>query len=45
MEAQLSLLDDTYKRFLNPHIYKVSLTRALKDMKLGFLEQNAKVSQ
>jgi nicotinate phosphoribosyltransferase len=42
MEAQLSHLDDTYKRFLNPHIYKVSLTRGLKDLKLGFLEQNAK---
>jgi nicotinate phosphoribosyltransferase len=40
MEAELALLDDTYKRFLNPHIYKVSLTRELKDMKLGFLEQN-----
>jgi nicotinate phosphoribosyltransferase len=42
MEAQLAQLDDTYKRFLNPHIYKVSLTRELKDLKLGFLDQNGK---
>ncbi len=30
----LASFDDTYKRFLNPHIYKVSLSERLKELKL-----------
>ncbi len=30
--------DRTYRRILNPHIYKVSLTKALRDLKLEFLK-------
>lgn len=32
-ESQLDRLDATSKRILNPHIYKVSLTKKLKDLK------------
>ena len=32
-EGQLNCLDSTSKRILNPHIYKVSLTEKLKDLK------------
>jgi nicotinate phosphoribosyltransferase len=38
MEKQLSLFDGTYSRRLNPHIYKVSITKALKDLKLKFID-------
>ncbi|MDR1785890.1 MAG: nicotinate phosphoribosyltransferase [Spirochaetaceae bacterium] len=38
MEGQLESLDITFKRMLNPHIYKVSISRALKNLKLGFIE-------
>ncbi|MDR3284499.1 MAG: nicotinate phosphoribosyltransferase [Treponema sp.] len=38
MEVQLDTLDPSYKRLLNPHVYKVSLTQKLKDMKLTFIE-------
>ena len=40
MEKQLNTLDESYKRLLNPHIYKVSLTETLKDMKLEFINKN-----
>jgi len=33
----LAALDPTYKRILNPHVYKVSLTRSLHDLKVSFL--------
>ncbi|GMO12717.1 MAG: nicotinate phosphoribosyltransferase [Treponemataceae bacterium] len=36
-EHELSTFDLTYMRFLNPHIYKVSLTKSLKDLKLKFI--------
>ena len=35
MEESLDRLDGSYKRILNPHIYKVSLTEALRDEKLA----------
>ena len=35
MEESLERLDSSYKRILNPHIYKVSLTEALRDEKLA----------
>ena len=31
--------DHTFLRFLNPHIYKVSISQGLRDLKLGFLER------
>ena len=33
MQAQLETFDESYKRILNPHIYKVSLSENLKDLK------------
>lgn len=41
MVKQLETLDDSYKRILNPHIYKVSLTEAAKDLKMEFI--NARI--
>lgn len=37
MEENLDKLDNSYKRILNPHIYKVSLTEKLREEKLNFL--------
>ena len=42
MQAQLETFDESYKRILNPHIYKVSLTEKLKDLKREFIEKNIK---
>jgi len=39
MQQQLESLDASYKRILNPHIYKVSLTQAMKDLKIQFIEK------
>jgi nicotinate phosphoribosyltransferase len=39
MKARLERLDHTYKRIINPHVYKVSLSRALKDMKFKMIEE------
>lgn len=36
----LAVLDGSYKRILNPHIYKVSVTDALKEMKYKFIQEN-----
>ena len=38
MRAQLETLDASYKRILNPHIYKVSLTEQLKNLKMQFIK-------
>ncbi len=35
----LRLLDDSYKRIINPHIYKVSLSAGLKDLKHAMIEE------
>lgn len=40
MAKQLASLDESYKRILNPHIYKVSITEELKDLKLDFIKKN-----
>ena len=40
MQAQLETFDESYKRLLNPHIYKVSLSENLKDLKKKFIEEN-----
>ena len=42
MVKQLETLDDSYKRILNPHIYKVSLTEEAKNLKMEFI--NARIS-
>ncbi len=42
MNEQLDSLDKSYKRILNPHIYKVSLTEAMKNLKTKFIESNIK---
>ena len=38
MNEQLAKLDATYLRILNPHIYKVSISEKLKDLKLHFIQ-------
>ncbi|MBD5408127.1 MAG: nicotinate phosphoribosyltransferase [Treponema sp.] len=40
MQKQLASFDESYKRILNPHIYKVSITEKLKDLKIGFIKKN-----
>lgn len=40
METQLETFDASYKRILNPHIYKVSLTEAMKELKMRFIKEN-----
>ncbi|MDA3951483.1 MAG: nicotinate phosphoribosyltransferase [Spirochaeta sp.] len=35
--ANLQCLDETYKRIINPHIYKVSVSKGLRQLKQGFL--------
>lgn len=36
--GELASLDGTYKRFLNPHIYKVSLSTELKKLKMSLVK-------
>ena len=38
MQKQLESFDGSYKRILNPHIYKVSLTEAMKELKMEFIK-------
>lgn len=40
MIEEIETLDPSYKRILNPHIYKVSVTEKLKDLKLSFIKAN-----
>lgn len=42
MQRQLLTLDDTYQRILNPHIYKVSVTKQLRQLKIRFIEERIK---
>ena len=42
MKTQLESFDESYKRILNPHIYKVSITEGLKDLKVKFIQENLK---
>jgi len=37
--ADIDSFDSTYKRLLNPHIYKVSITEKLRELKLGLIEK------
>ncbi len=36
----LRRLDDTYKRLINPHLYRVSLSRRLKDLKQRLIQKS-----
>jgi len=38
-KKNLAALDDTYKRLINPHVYKVSLSEKLKDLKFGLIAE------
>ncbi len=40
LRSKLSAFDASYKRRLNPHIYKVSITEELKNLKVRFIEEN-----
>ncbi len=42
MQKQLATFDESYKRILNPHIYKVSITEKLKNLKVEFITKNIK---
>jgi len=37
LRARLERFDSTYLRLLNPHVYKVSISSALRDLKLKFI--------
>jgi nicotinate phosphoribosyltransferase len=37
LRDRLERFDSTYLRLLNPHVYKVSISSALRDLKLGFI--------
>jgi nicotinate phosphoribosyltransferase len=37
--ASLDSFDSTYKRLLNPHIYKVSITEKLRNLKLELIQK------
>ena len=41
-QQQLETFDSSYKRILNPHIYKVSLTEEMKNLKMQFIEKRIK---
>lgn len=41
-QASLQAFDATYLRFLNPHIYKVSLSESLRNLKFQFLEKHSR---
>ena len=38
--ANLECFDSTYKRLLNPHVYKVSITEKLRNLKLELIEKH-----
>jgi len=38
--ADLETFDSTYKRLLNPHVYKVSITEKLRDLKLDLIKNH-----
>ena len=37
LRSRFERFDPTYLRLLNPHVYKVSISSALRDLKLGFI--------
>jgi nicotinate phosphoribosyltransferase len=36
---ELDSFDDSFKRLLNPHVYKVSITEGLKELKLSLISK------
>ena len=38
-KSNLNALDDTYKRLINPHVYKVSLSEKLKNLKFSMIAE------
>jgi nicotinate phosphoribosyltransferase len=38
--ANIDRFDPTYKRLLNPHVYKVSITEKLRDLKLELIQKH-----
>jgi nicotinate phosphoribosyltransferase len=38
--GELEIFDPTYKRLLNPHIYKVSITQTLRNLKLELIQKH-----
>jgi nicotinate phosphoribosyltransferase len=38
--GELEKLDDTYKRLINPHVYRVSLATGLRDLKAQLIKEN-----
>lgn len=45
MRNQLKTFDETYCRFLNPHVYKVSISEQLRKLKLSFIEEHIKMQE
>lgn len=41
VKTGLTELDRTYKRLLNPHLMKVSLTENLRNLKIAFMQKNS----
>ncbi len=39
VRSQLETFDGSYKRLLNPHVYKVSVTERVKDLKLSLIRE------
>jgi nicotinate phosphoribosyltransferase len=42
LSGELARFDSTFLRLLNPHVYKVSISERLRDLKLGFIEKYMK---
>lgn len=40
VKEQLTCLDTSFQRILNPHIYKVAMTERFKDLKLSLIQDN-----
>ncbi len=40
LRERMATFDSTYLRLLNPHVYKVSISQNLKDMKLSFINRH-----
>jgi nicotinate phosphoribosyltransferase len=44
-KSNLAALDDTYKRLIYPHVYKVSLSEKLKNLKFGMIAEYERGTQ
>jgi len=42
LRGRMETFDSTYLRLLNPHVYKVSISSALRDLKLSFIGRQMK---